>query len=166
MDPPAPETLMRALEMLNYLGGIDDDGELTPVSSWSSFWAAAHPHIHASRTTSSLNKNPNCALCMIVVSDSLVGPFDRICHTYGHTFARLSFALRWLWLGSVPPGTLARLPVWIVCAGRRHDERVPSGPTACQDARCRTRVQVLPSGCYPHSLRCVFVGNPRPCLVL
>ncbi len=31
MDPPAPEPLMRALEMLNYLGGIDDDGELTPV---------------------------------------------------------------------------------------------------------------------------------------
>lgn len=33
MDPPAPETLMRALEMLNYLGAIDDDGELTPVSN-------------------------------------------------------------------------------------------------------------------------------------
>lgn len=32
MDPPAPETLMRALEMLNYLGAIDDDGNLTPVS--------------------------------------------------------------------------------------------------------------------------------------
>uniref|UniRef100_A0A7S0UT96 RNA helicase n=1 Tax=Polytomella parva TaxID=51329 RepID=A0A7S0UT96_9CHLO len=31
MDPPAPETLMRALEMLNYLGAIDDDGRLTPV---------------------------------------------------------------------------------------------------------------------------------------
>ncbi len=31
MDPPAPETLMRALELLNYLGAIDDDGELTPV---------------------------------------------------------------------------------------------------------------------------------------
>ncbi|PVU95435.1 hypothetical protein BB559_002756 [Furculomyces boomerangus] len=29
MDPPAPETLMRALEMLNYLGALDDDGELT-----------------------------------------------------------------------------------------------------------------------------------------
>jgi HrpA-like RNA helicase len=29
MDPPAPETLMRALEMLNYLGGIDDEGNLT-----------------------------------------------------------------------------------------------------------------------------------------
>lgn len=33
MDPPAPETLMRALEMLNYLGAIDDDGELTPVGT-------------------------------------------------------------------------------------------------------------------------------------
>lgn len=30
MDPPAPETLMRALEQLNYLGSMDDDGELTP----------------------------------------------------------------------------------------------------------------------------------------
>jgi len=31
MDPPAPETLMRALELLNYLGALDDDGELTKV---------------------------------------------------------------------------------------------------------------------------------------
>ena len=28
MDPPAPETLMRALEQLNYLGALDDEGEL------------------------------------------------------------------------------------------------------------------------------------------
>jgi pre-mRNA-splicing factor ATP-dependent RNA helicase DHX15/PRP43 len=33
MDPPAPETLMRALELLNYLGALNDDGELTPVGS-------------------------------------------------------------------------------------------------------------------------------------
>jgi len=33
MDPPAPETLMRALEMLNYLGSLDDDGNLTDVGS-------------------------------------------------------------------------------------------------------------------------------------
>lgn len=33
MDPPAPETLMRALEMLNYLGALDDDGNLTPEGS-------------------------------------------------------------------------------------------------------------------------------------
>lgn len=29
MDPPAPETLMRALELLNYLGALDDEGSLT-----------------------------------------------------------------------------------------------------------------------------------------
>ncbi len=33
MDPPAPETLMRALEMLNYLGAIDDEGSLTQVGA-------------------------------------------------------------------------------------------------------------------------------------
>ena len=31
MDPPAPETLMRALEQLNYLGALDDEGELTDI---------------------------------------------------------------------------------------------------------------------------------------
>ncbi|GAV03217.1 hypothetical protein RvY_13676 [Ramazzottius varieornatus] len=31
MDPPAPETLMRALELLNYLGALDDEGELTQL---------------------------------------------------------------------------------------------------------------------------------------
>ena len=31
MDPPAPETLMRALELLNYVGALDDEGELTKV---------------------------------------------------------------------------------------------------------------------------------------
>lgn len=30
IDPPAPETLMRALEVLNNLGALNDDGELTP----------------------------------------------------------------------------------------------------------------------------------------
>eukprot|EP00878_Enallax_costatus_P017824 GHUV01018730.1.p1 GENE.GHUV01018730.1~~GHUV01018730.1.p1 ORF type:complete len:646 (+),score=218.95 GHUV01018730.1:558-2495(+) len=33
MDPPAPETLMRALELLNYLGAIDDEGQLTEVGT-------------------------------------------------------------------------------------------------------------------------------------
>lgn len=31
MDPPAPETLMRALELLNYLGALDDEGALTAL---------------------------------------------------------------------------------------------------------------------------------------
>jgi pre-mRNA-splicing factor ATP-dependent RNA helicase DHX15/PRP43 len=31
MDPPAPETMMRALELLNYLGALDDEGDLTEI---------------------------------------------------------------------------------------------------------------------------------------
>ncbi|CAL5433485.1 unnamed protein product [Camellia sinensis] len=31
MDPPAPETLMRSLEVLNYLGALDDEGNLTKL---------------------------------------------------------------------------------------------------------------------------------------
>mmetsp|Transcript_21627 Transcript_21627/g.30302 ORF Transcript_21627/g.30302 Transcript_21627/m.30302 type:complete len:738 (-) Transcript_21627:524-2737(-) len=31
MDPPAPETLMRALELLNYLGALDDEGDITEM---------------------------------------------------------------------------------------------------------------------------------------
>ena len=33
MDPPAPETLMRALETLNYLGALDDEGNLTDMGA-------------------------------------------------------------------------------------------------------------------------------------
>ena len=33
MDPPAPETMMRALENLNYLGALDDEGELTELGN-------------------------------------------------------------------------------------------------------------------------------------
>jgi pre-mRNA-splicing factor ATP-dependent RNA helicase DHX15/PRP43 len=33
MDPPAPETLMRAIELLNYLAAIDDEGDLTELGS-------------------------------------------------------------------------------------------------------------------------------------
>eukprot|EP00759_Apiculatamorpha_spiralis_P032209 PhF_6_TR33703/c0_g1_i1/m.49454/K12820/DHX15, PRP43; pre-mRNA-splicing factor ATP-dependent RNA helicase DHX15/PRP43 len=33
MDAPAPETLMRALELLNFIGAIDDEGNLTKIGS-------------------------------------------------------------------------------------------------------------------------------------
>ena len=36
MDPPAPETLMRALEELNYLACLDDDGNLTHLGQMAS----------------------------------------------------------------------------------------------------------------------------------
>lgn len=31
LDPPSPETVMRALEVLNYLGAMDEEGHLTPL---------------------------------------------------------------------------------------------------------------------------------------
>ena len=31
VDSPAPESLMRAFELLNFLGALDDDGKLTPL---------------------------------------------------------------------------------------------------------------------------------------
>lgn len=36
MDPPAPETLMRALEELNYLACLNDEGDLTPLGKLAS----------------------------------------------------------------------------------------------------------------------------------
>ncbi|KAN0128988.1 P-loop containing nucleoside triphosphate hydrolase protein [Lactarius tabidus] len=36
VDAPAPETLMRALELLNFLAALDDDGNLTPMGSMMS----------------------------------------------------------------------------------------------------------------------------------
>lgn len=36
MDPPAPETMMRALEELNYLACLDDDGNLTMLGKLAS----------------------------------------------------------------------------------------------------------------------------------
>jgi pre-mRNA-splicing factor ATP-dependent RNA helicase DHX15/PRP43 len=36
MDPPAPETLMRALEELNFLACLDDEGELTHLGQMAS----------------------------------------------------------------------------------------------------------------------------------
>ncbi len=33
MDPPAPEALMRALELLNSLAALDDDGNLTELGA-------------------------------------------------------------------------------------------------------------------------------------
>ena len=33
MDPPPGETLMRALELLNYLAALDDEGNLTPLGA-------------------------------------------------------------------------------------------------------------------------------------
>lgn len=38
MDPPAPETLMRALELLHFLGALDDKSALTPTGALMSLF--------------------------------------------------------------------------------------------------------------------------------
>jgi pre-mRNA-splicing factor ATP-dependent RNA helicase DHX15/PRP43 len=64
MDPPAPETLMRALELLNYLGALDDDGELTddgslmaefPLDPQLSKMLVASPHFRCSNEILSIS---------------------------------------------------------------------------------------------------------------
>jgi HrpA-like RNA helicase len=50
MDPPAPETMMRALEQLNYLGALDDEGTLTQIGI-----LAVYLFIYLSSSLSSTN---------------------------------------------------------------------------------------------------------------
>ncbi|XP_058076216.1 probable pre-mRNA-splicing factor ATP-dependent RNA helicase DEAH2 isoform X2 [Magnolia sinica] len=74
MDPPAPETLMRALEVLNYLGALDDDGNLTklgeimsefPLDPQMSKMLVVSPEFNCSNeilTISAMLSVPNCFL--------------------------------------------------------------------------------------------------------
>eukprot|EP00871_Galdieria_phlegrea_P000908 jgi/Galph1/1818/GphlegSOOS_G488.1 len=74
MDPPAPETLMRALELLNYLGALDDEGELTelgklmaefPLDPQLSKMLITSPHFQCSNEILSIVTMlsvPNCFL--------------------------------------------------------------------------------------------------------
>ncbi|KAJ7285946.1 P-loop containing nucleoside triphosphate hydrolase protein [Mycena rebaudengoi] len=49
VDAPAPETLMRALELLNYLAALDDEGNLTPlVQLWPSSPSTHNPEFKCS----------------------------------------------------------------------------------------------------------------------
>ncbi|XP_068662591.1 probable pre-mRNA-splicing factor ATP-dependent RNA helicase DEAH2 isoform X1 [Aristolochia californica] len=74
MDPPAPETLMRALEVLNYLGALDDDGNLTklgeimsefPLDPQMSKMLVVSPEFNCSNeilSVSAMLSVPNCFL--------------------------------------------------------------------------------------------------------
>ena len=68
MDPPAPETLMRALELLNYLGAIDDDGNMTKVGTVMSEFPL-DPQLSKMLVTSAAFKCVNEQKC--VVCDSV-----------------------------------------------------------------------------------------------
>lgn len=54
VDAPAPETLMRALELLNYLAALDDDGNLTALGSIMAEFPLdpqVRPHLYDPGTT-------------------------------------------------------------------------------------------------------------------
>lgn len=54
MDPPAPETLMRALELLNYLGALDDEGNMSQVHTHflGNLCSSTGPSMHKCRSHS------------------------------------------------------------------------------------------------------------------
>jgi len=78
MDPPAPETLMRALELLNYLGALDDEGALTQVGAMMSEFPL-DPQLSKMLVTSPGFKCSNEVLslvAMLSVPNAFVRPRD------------------------------------------------------------------------------------------
>jgi hypothetical protein len=51
VDAPAPETLMRALELLNYLAALDDEGGLTALGAVMAEFPL-DPQVRCQRTSS------------------------------------------------------------------------------------------------------------------
>nr|CAG4712625.1 unnamed protein product [Naegleria fowleri] len=75
MDPPAPETLMRALELLHYLGALDDEGELTELGDRMSLFPL-DPQL-AKLLLVSPDFNCSNEICTIVAMLSSPSPFVR-----------------------------------------------------------------------------------------
>lgn len=76
MDPPAPETLMRALELLNYLGALDEECDVTPVGKMISEFPL-NPQLAKTLLVSSKH---NCSSEMLSICACLSVPpiFQRI----------------------------------------------------------------------------------------
>lgn len=66
IDPPAPETMMRALEELNYLGCIDDDGHLTELGRMCSIFPL-DPVLAVTLVASSEHKCSNEILSIVAM---------------------------------------------------------------------------------------------------
>jgi len=81
MDPPAPETLMRALEQLNYLGALDDEGDLTDLGQKMSDYPLDPLHakivLMASQQFSCVNEALTI-VAMLNVPNIFVRPRDQV----------------------------------------------------------------------------------------
>ena len=79
MDPPAPETLMRALELLNYLGAIDDECQMTKTGQMMADFPL-DPQLSKMLTASPQFKCPGEALsiaAMLSVPNVFIRPNDQ-----------------------------------------------------------------------------------------
>jgi pre-mRNA-splicing factor ATP-dependent RNA helicase DHX15/PRP43 len=65
VDAPAPETLMRALELLNFLAALDDEGKLTALGSMM----ADFPLDPQVRSSSSLCSRARLTLTLFTASE-------------------------------------------------------------------------------------------------
>lgn len=90
MDPPAPETLMRALELLNYLAALDDDGNLTDLGAVMSEFPL-DPQLAKMLIASCQH---NCSNEILSITAMLSGE-EKTSHTHIHTnYARYVLKLR------------------------------------------------------------------------
>ena len=143
MDPPAPETLMRALELLNYLGALDDNGNMTEVSTFP-------------QQTHSLQFNgigdTSSILCQSLACQSSNKAWPLVVlPQHSQSPPSLSAALTSPIAPAHPAGSgetpaVIRLNGLSCCgsppAGGEHHGGVSSGPAAGQDGCGLTRVQV------------------------
>ncbi|XP_062215799.1 probable pre-mRNA-splicing factor ATP-dependent RNA helicase DEAH3 isoform X3 [Phragmites australis] len=88
MDPPAPETLMRALEVLNYLGALDDEGNLTqlgemmsefPLDPQMSKMLVISPKYNCSNEILSISAMLSDSCCLLSYSDKANGIVSPLC---------------------------------------------------------------------------------------
>ncbi|XP_031497367.1 probable pre-mRNA-splicing factor ATP-dependent RNA helicase DEAH2 isoform X1 [Nymphaea colorata] len=93
MDPPAPETLMRALELLNYLGALDDEGNLTklgeimsefPLDPQMSKMLVVSPEFNCSNEILSISAMLSVPNCFIRPRDAQKAA-DEAKARFGHT---------------------------------------------------------------------------------
>ena len=75
MDPPAPETMMRALELLNYIGALDDEGDMTQMGH----------KVHTYSYNYTLYLCPRACLCNSYTYLSTLTYKHIHTHTYIHT---------------------------------------------------------------------------------
>ena len=139
MDPPAPETLMRALELLNYLGALDDNGNMTTV----------YPHLP------SFLRLPFFPSFSLLSSPTFTFSVHPVWQATSNLILLLKRKCVLAWRASCR--TLSHL-----CSSERHTVLLPSstgwrdnvgvsfGPTARQNGGCCRRIQVLDFGHAVH----------------